>query len=83
MFFSIKESFETTLRRRQEKQLEQAKMMKEMADKEAKDDEETEREVSKERKASSQRKRSAVATPGRANSTTPRFAPKSRGRLGL
>ena len=32
MFFSIKESFESTLRRRQEKKLEQAKMMKEMAD---------------------------------------------------
>merc|ERR1740117_1521707 len=35
MFFSIKESFETTLRRRHEKKLEQAKMMKEMVDKKA------------------------------------------------
>ena len=82
MFFSIKESFETTLRRRHEKKLEQVKMMKEMDDKEAKNDEEKESIVSKKKEQSTSRNRSAVATPGRAGST-PRFAPRSRGRLGL
>jgi pre-mRNA-splicing factor ATP-dependent RNA helicase DHX38/PRP16 len=84
MFFSIKESFETTLRRRQEKKLEQAKMIKEMAAKKAKDDEEQkESELSEKRKQSLSRKRLAVATPGRPGGSTPRFAPRSRGRLGL
>lgn len=86
MFFSIKESFETTLRRRQEKKLEQAKMAKEMAEKEAKDKEDDDDEeggggYDRRRPASSIR-RNVVATPGRASSTS-RFAPKSRGRLGL
>ena len=92
MFFSIKESFESTLRRRQEKQLEHAKMAKEMADKEAQD--EAEEEEEKERASSMKRKQlssvrdrgGAVATPGGRNrsSATPRFAPKSRNRrLGL
>jgi pre-mRNA-splicing factor ATP-dependent RNA helicase DHX38/PRP16 len=82
MFFSIKESFETTLRRRHEKKLEQVKMMKEMDEKEAKNDEEKESKVSKKKELISSRNRTAVATPGRAGST-PRFAPRSRGRLGL
>jgi pre-mRNA-splicing factor ATP-dependent RNA helicase DHX38/PRP16 len=85
MFFSIKESFESTLRRRQEKQLEHARMAKEMAEKEAQDEaEEEEKAASVQRKQlSSMRDRGAVATPGRNRSSTPRFAPKSRGRLGL
>ena len=84
MFFSIKESFESTLRRRHEKKLEQAKMMKEMAEKEAKNDEEKkDSELSKKRKQSLSRNREAVATPGRAGGSTPRFAPRSRGRIGL
>lgn len=81
MFFSIKESFETTLRRRHEKKVEQARMQKEMDEK--KDDEEKNSETVQTRKdtvASSKRQR--VATPGR-GSTTPRFAPRSRGRLGI
>jgi pre-mRNA-splicing factor ATP-dependent RNA helicase DHX38/PRP16 len=84
MFFSIKESFESTLRRRQEKMLEQAKMMKEMAKKAEQEgkEKEDEREAMEKRKQLSSRNRSAVATPGR-NNGTPRFAPKSRGRLGL
>ncbi|KAL3916769.1 MAG: hypothetical protein SGILL_005030 [Bacillariaceae sp.] len=83
MFFSIKESFESTLRRRQEKKLEQARMMKEMAEKEAQEDKKQgDEEEAMKHKERMSRKRSAVATPGR-NSGTPRFAPKSRGRLGL
>lgn len=85
MFFSVKESFETTLQRRHEKKLEQAKMMKEMAEKEAKDEEEKHESVLANRhKQSLSSKRAAVATPGRAvGGSTPRFAPRSRGRLGL
>lgn len=83
MFFSIKESFESTLRRRQEKKLEEAKMMKEMAEKEAQqDDKKEEDEAMERRKQLAAKRRSAVATPGRSTGT-PRFAPKSRGRLGL
>ncbi|KAG7368629.1 ATP-dependent helicase HrpA [Nitzschia inconspicua] len=83
MFFSIKESFESTLRRRHEKKVEEAKMMKELAEKEAQqDDEDDERAVIENRKQIASRKRTAVATPGRSTGT-PRFAPKSRGRLGL
>ena len=84
MFFSIKESFETTLRRRHEKKMEQAKMLKEMAEKKAQDEEkEKDVELSGKRKGSLSRRRAAVATPGRLGGSTPRFAPRSRGRLGL
>jgi len=82
MFFSIKESFETTLRRRHEKKLEQAKMMKEVAEKKA-ENEAKETELSEKRKQSLSKRRAAVATPGRLGGSTPRFAPRSRGRLGL
>jgi len=80
MFFSIKESFETTLRRRHEKKVEQARMRKEMDAK--KDDEETSAKVQTRKDAVASSKRQRVATPGR-GSTTPRFAPRSRGRLGI
>ena len=80
MFFSIKESFETTLRRRHEKKVEQARMQKEMDEK--KDDEETSATVQTRKDAVASSKRQRVATPGR-GSTTPRFAPRSRGRLGI
>eukprot|EP00536_Pseudo-nitzschia_multiseries_P002419 jgi/Psemu1/301370/fgenesh1_kg.32_\ len=84
MFFSIKESFETTLKRRHEKKLEEAMMRKEMTKKEAQNEEEkTESDLSRKRLQSLSRKRAAVATPGRAGGSTPRFAPRSRGRLGL
>jgi len=84
MFFSIKESFETTLKRRHEKKLEQAKMMKEMAEKKAKNDEEdSDSKMSKKSTLNSSRKRASVATPGRSvGGSTPRFAPR-RGRIGL
>jgi pre-mRNA-splicing factor ATP-dependent RNA helicase DHX38/PRP16 len=96
MFFSIKESFETTLRRRQEKQMEQTKRAKAIAETEdldtgndkkrkadTEDDDDNEGSVvvilSGRRRPDLSRNRNEVATPGR----TPRFAPKSRGRLGL
>ena len=84
MFFSIKESFETTLKRRHEKKLEQAKMIKEMAEKKAKNDEEdSDSKLSKKSTLNSSRKRASVATPGRSvGGSTPRFAPR-RGRIGL
>jgi pre-mRNA-splicing factor ATP-dependent RNA helicase DHX38/PRP16 len=83
MFFSIKESFETTLRRRHEKKLEQAKMLKEM-EKKKKSEEQKESGLAEKRKQQSlSKRRTVVATPGRAVGSTPRFAPKSRGRLGL
>lgn len=82
MFFSVKESFESTLRRRQEKKLEQVKMIKELKDKETGRGDEKEDKISEDRKFSSSKRLSVVATPGR-HVGTPRFAPKSRGRLGL
>jgi len=83
MFFSVKESFETTLRRRHEKKLEQAKMIKEM-EKKKKSEEQKEIGLSEKRKQQSlSKRRTVVATPGRAGGSTPRFATRSRGRLGL
>ena len=82
MFFSIKESFETTLRRRHEKQLEQAKMLKEMPEKKALDDKaEEEKSSSETLRQRLAKKKTSVATPGRAGG--PRFARRSRGRIGL
>ena len=84
MFFSIKESFETTLKRRHQKKLEQAKMEKELVEKEMASKEEEDRiELSRQGTMAASRNRYAVATPGRKPSSTPRFMPKSRGRLGL
>merc|ERR1712194_309785 len=82
MFFSIKESYESSLKRRRRERADAANMEKEMQSKKAKNDEKKESEVSKNRKESSSRNRVAVATPGRVGST-PRFTPRSRGRLGL
>lgn len=83
-FFSIKESFETTLKRRQQKKEEGALMEKEMALKEYREEKE---KREKERRAvldrSEGRGRSEIATPGRHANSTPRFMPKKRGRLGL
>ena len=82
MFFSVKESFETALLRRQKDRQEQAKMEKQMKRKE---EEEAEAEEEQNRKRTSSMRRSqAVATPGRRSAgATPRFMPKKRGRLGL
>jgi pre-mRNA-splicing factor ATP-dependent RNA helicase DHX38/PRP16 len=83
-FFSIKESFETTLKRKEKKKEEEALMEKEMALKlyrEEKEKRENERRAALER--SEGHKRSEIATPGRQANATPRFMPKKRGRLGL
>jgi pre-mRNA-splicing factor ATP-dependent RNA helicase DHX38/PRP16 len=80
MFFSVKESFEQTLLRRQKDRQEQAAMEEEMKQKEQKDEEEEQ-----ERQSSvAPRRQQAVATPGRRGANaTPRFMPKKRGRLGM
>jgi len=87
MFFSIKESFETTLLRRQKDRQEQAAMEEEMKRKrereeEAEDKEKEARQHEKKKgrlsSSTSSSRTQAVATTGRA-----RFMPKKRGRLGL
>jgi pre-mRNA-splicing factor ATP-dependent RNA helicase DHX38/PRP16 len=78
MFFSVKESFETTLKRRQKERLDVITQRKEH-----------EKAIEKKKKTqvveknSEKRTSSAVATPGRAISGTPKFMPKKRGRLGF
>ena len=85
MFFSVKESYETTLKRRGQQRINEAEMEKEMALKKYKEGKE--RLVSDQRDAlerSHSTNRSVIATPGTSSSnSTPRFMPKKRGRLGL
>lgn len=85
MFFSVKESYETTLKRRGQQRINEAEMEKEMALKKYKEGKE--RLVSDQRDAlerSHSTNRSVIATPGISSSnSTPRFMPKKRGRLGL
>jgi pre-mRNA-splicing factor ATP-dependent RNA helicase DHX38/PRP16 len=85
MFFSIKESFETTLRKRQEKKEEKVKMELELQAKSLKEKEEKdEKETARASSLTASRRRNAVATPGRqSGSSTPRFMPKSNRRVGL
>ena len=111
MFFSIKESFESTLKKRQKQQLEAAAMEKQMADKlqYKKEEEEekkkhrlTEKQQQKKKKKSNSNKSSsstsdsdnklssslttgAIGKPGWAatKSSSQKFKPKKRGRLGL
>lgn len=76
MFFSIKESFETTLKRRQQERLNNvnnSKREKEIGTNA------TDSLLSK----TGEERHSIVATPGRASSVTPKFMPKKRGRLGF
>lgn len=80
MFFSIKESFEATLARRQKSRQNQADMEEELQRKEAADKAQEEQLRSR---LSAARRSQAVATPGRAANATPRFMPKKRGRFGL
>ncbi|KAK1736344.1 pre-mRNA-splicing factor ATP-dependent RNA helicase PRP16 [Skeletonema marinoi] len=86
MFFSVKESYESALKRRQQEREDKARMDTEMLKKE--EEEEVRRELEKKAlekrsgSASSSR-RSAVATPGRAASrSTPKFMRK-KGRIGF
>jgi pre-mRNA-splicing factor ATP-dependent RNA helicase DHX38/PRP16 len=92
MFFSVKESFESTLLRRQKAREEQASMEAELQrqqEKDAKDDENGGGETGSssstglQARLSAARKRQAIATPGRSANATPRFMPKKKGRLGL
>eukprot|EP00804_Cyclotella_cryptica_P014633 CCRYP_012674-RA/>CCRYP_012674-RA protein AED:0.34 eAED:0.35 QI:0/0/0.5/1/0/0/2/437/1197 len=83
MFFSIKESYESALKRRQRERSDAAAMEKEMEKKKMEEEKEREREkqrISESRSSSSSARRSAVATPGRLASATPKFMPKKKGR---
>jgi pre-mRNA-splicing factor ATP-dependent RNA helicase DHX38/PRP16 len=80
MFFSIKESYESALKRRQRERIDAANMEKEMQKKES--DEEKERK--REKKESVARGGSTpMATSGRLANATPKFMPKKRGRIGF
>ncbi|KAL7483408.1 hypothetical protein ACHAW6_009063 [Cyclotella cf. meneghiniana] len=86
MFFSIKESYESALKRRQRERSDAAAMEKEMLKKKMEEEKEREREkqrASESRSSSSSVRRSAVATPGRLASATPKFMPKKKGRVGF
>ena len=86
MFFSIKESYESALKRRQRERSDAAAMEKEMQTKKMEEEKEREREkqrASESRSSSSSVRRSAVATPGRLASATPKFMPKKKGRVGF
>ncbi len=84
MFFSIKESFETTLRKRQEIKEEKKKMELELETKTQQVIEENKEKKDSANLSIASRQRYAVATPGRQSSGgTPRFMPKSGRRVGL
>jgi len=87
MFFSVKESFETTLKKREKERLEVARMQKEHAngrDIGSTKTAEKDKLSSNDNISSSKEKSSRIATPGRAlGDRTPKFMPKKRGRLGL
>ncbi len=85
MFFSVKESYESALKRRQREREDKAKMDSEMQKKQEEEKRrELEKEASEKRSSSaSSSRRSAVATPGRAASrSTPKFMRK-KGRIGF
>lgn len=86
MFFSIKESFESALKRRQKEKLDAIRMEEEMKTK----SEEELKKKEKEKKSSvamakvkAASRGKIVATPGRQMNVTPKFMPKRRGRLGF
>ena len=85
MFFSIKESFETTLKRRHAERLDKAAMKQEMDEKddESKRKSEMRRMATLRNKTNGSSRGSVMATPGRLANGTPKFMPKKRGRLGL
>ena len=82
MFFSVKESYENTLQKRIERKKEEAEMEKEMN---LKEEQRHKVPHSKLLRGSngSDAVRQVVATPGRHSSSTPKFMPKKRGRIGL
>ena len=91
MFFSIKESFETTLKKRQKDRIEAAASIQRNIKSEGKTKKITVKENEgniKSRQNSSisvDGRRSVIATPGRgrATSATPKFMPKKGGRIGF
>ena len=85
MFFSIKESYESALKRRQRERVDAAAMEMEMKKKELEEKKQREREKSESEAfgSSSSSRRSALATPGRLANATPKFMPKKRGRVGF
>jgi hypothetical protein len=83
MFFSIKDSFETALKKRQKERIEASSMKRKLEqDKKQKSSQIRKRESGRDsiRKG---RMSSAVATPGRSISGTPKFMPKKKGRIGF
>jgi pre-mRNA-splicing factor ATP-dependent RNA helicase DHX38/PRP16 len=85
MFFSIKESYESALKRRQRERADAAAMETEMQKKKLEEEEKVrdeEQRASASRSVSSSARRSVVATPGRSASATPKFM-KKKGRVGF
>lgn len=83
MFFSIKESYESTLKRRQRERLNAAKMEREMTEKGEREDSDRakdEKPGGKSVASSVSRSQTAIATPGRLTSSTPKFMPRKKGR---
>jgi len=83
MFFSIKESYESSLKRRQRERKDAAEMDKQMEKKEKEEEKKREQEK-KESMAISSMRRSVVATPGggRSANATPKYMRK-KGRIGF
>ena len=81
MFFSVKESFETTLQKREQQRKDRVKMEAEMQKQQAVDEEAAQASL---RERLSARRSQAVATPGRRPAgSSSRFMPRKKGRLGL
>lgn len=87
MFFSIKESYESSLQRRQRERADAAKMEKEMQKKEHEEEKQRERKKMESEirsgSSSSLRHSSAIATPGRLANGTHKFMRKKQGRIGF
>ena len=80
MFFSIKESYESALKRRQRERIDVANMEKEIHMKQMKELDEA-NQCKRDKKESIVR--TPMATPGRLANATPKFMPKKRGRIGF
>ena len=80
MFFSVKESFEKTLLRRQKDRRDQAMMENQLK---RKQEQEASAEEEQRKQTSTLRRTQAIATPGGRSSSKQKFMPKKRGRLGL
>ena len=86
MFFSIKESFETTLRKRQKQREHETAMEMQMKQKEDQDEEDMAAQRAATTASAQQRRggtAGASAASRRSANATPRFMPKKKGRLGL